>query len=216
MNARDDILARVRAARRDAAAGPDAVAAEAARLVPDLAAVRPSFADTDALARFAAKATSERVTATVEHLATAEALPAAVGAYLERNGLGETLAAALPPALMGLDWSELALVDRCDRNEAAALTYAEAAIAETGTLVFPSSPAVPTLFNFLPLHHLAVVRRDDIVPYMEDVWQRFVGRALPRSLNLITGTSGTADIEGQNIRGAHGPRFLHIYVLDAG
>ena len=95
-----------------------------------------------------------------------------------------------------------------------ALTFAEAAVAETGTLVFASSPAAPTLFNFLALHHLAVVRADDVVPYMEDVWPRFAHHTAPRSLNLVTGTSGTADIEGQNIRGAHGPRYLHIYILD--
>ncbi len=106
------------------------------------------------------------------------------------------------------------LADRIGPNETVALTYADAAVAETGTLVFASSPTVPSLFNFLPLHHLAIVRADDVVPYMEDVWQRVAPAPLPRSLNLVTGTSGTADIEGQNIRGAHGPRHLHIYVLD--
>jgi len=34
-----------------------------------------------------------------------------------------------------------------------------------------------------------------------------------RSLNIITGTSGTADIEAKNVRGAHGPRFMHIYCI---
>jgi L-lactate dehydrogenase complex protein LldG len=213
VSARADILARVRKALGGERADAAAIQAEAATLVGDLGAIRPAVDDRDALRRFTEKATSERVTATVERV-PAEALPARVGAYLAERGLAASVAAALPPALAGLDWGEIELKDTIGANEAVALTFAEVAVAETGTLVFASSPAAPTLFNFLPLHHLAVVRADDVVPYLEDVWQRFAHRPAPRSLNLVTGTSGTADIEGQNIRGAHGPRYLHIYVLD--
>jgi L-lactate dehydrogenase complex protein LldG len=214
MSARDDVLARVRAALGGARASAADIRAEADRLTGDLEAIRPAVDDRQVVQRFAAKATSERVAATVEHVALAEELPARVRAYLDAKGLAPVLAAALPPALAGLDWAGLTLEDEIDRNEAVALTWADAALAETGTLVFASAPTAPTLFNFLPLHHLAVVRTDDVVAYMEDVWQRFTHQPLPRSLNLVTGTSGTADIEGQNIRGAHGPRHLHIYLLD--
>jgi L-lactate dehydrogenase complex protein LldG len=214
MSARDDVLARVRRALGGGRADPAVIRAEADALVGDLAAIRPAVGDTGALARFTEKATSERVTATVEQVPAPEALPARVRAYLDAHGLAPELAAALPPVLAGLDWRGLALTDAIAPNETVALTYADAAVAETGTLVFASSPTVPTLFNFLPLHHLAVVRAEDVLPYMEDVWQRFPPGRLPRSLNLVTGTSGTADIEGQNIRGAHGPRHLHILVLE--
>jgi L-lactate dehydrogenase complex protein LldG len=213
VSARDEVLARVRRALGRERADPAAVRAEAETLVGDLAAIRPGVGDGDALARFTEKATSERVTATVERVG-ADALPARVRAYLDERGLEPRVAAALPPALAGLEWHGVELADTIGPNEPVALTFAEAAVAETGTLVFASSPAAPTLFNFLALHHLAVVRADDVVPYMEDVWPRFAEGAAPRSLNLVTGTSGTADIEGQNIRGAHGPRHLHIYLLD--
>jgi L-lactate dehydrogenase complex protein LldG len=213
MSARDEVLARVRAALGGERADAAAIRAEADALVGDLAAIRPAVDDRDTLARFTEKATSERVTATVERVA-ADDLPTRVGAYLATHALEPRVAAALPPALAGLDWHGVELADAIGPNEPAALTWAEAAVAETGTLVFASAPNMPTLFNFLPLHHLAVVRAEDVVPFMEDVWQRFAHRAAPRSLNLVTGTSGTADIEGQNIRGAHGPRYLHIYVLD--
>lgn len=213
MSGRDTVLGRVRAALGGVRADAAAIAAEAAALVPDAAAVRPDFGGELPLDRFVAKATSEKVTATVERVATGE-LPAAVRRYLDANGLEPTVACALPPELRGLDWAGIDLKDEIDRNEPVAVTFAAAAVAETGTLVFPSSAAVPALFNFLPLHHLAVVRAADVLPYLEDVWQRFDGQGLPRTLALVTGTSGTADIEGKNVRGAHGPRFLRIFILD--
>ncbi|MGF1562598.1 MAG: lactate utilization protein C, partial [Geminicoccaceae bacterium] len=88
-------------------------------------------------------------------------------------------------------------------------------IAETGTLVFHSGPHSPVLHSFLPLHHLIAVRADAMLRTMEDYWDivRDSGMAHPRNINLITGTSGTADIEAKNIRGAHGPRFMHIYLI---
>ncbi|TVQ33547.1 MAG: hypothetical protein EA356_12085 [Geminicoccaceae bacterium] len=210
------ILGRVRQALGGERASADAIGREAAALIPDLAAVRPSFEGEAVLDRFLAKATSEKVTATAERL-VARDLPTAVQRYVESNQLASEIACALPAELMTLDWSAFTLKHVIDRNEPVALTFAEAGIAETGTLVFPSSPMVPTLFNFLPLHHLVVLRARSIVPYMEDVWRRFDTAPLPRSLNLVTGTSGTADIEGKNVRGAHGPRFMRIFLLeDAG
>ena len=40
------------------------------------------------------------------------------------------------------------------------------------------------------------------------------GQPMPRNLNLITGASGTTDIEGSYVSGAHGPGYLHIVVVD--
>ena len=37
----------------------------------------------------------------------------------------------------------------------------------------------------------------------------------PRNLNLVTGASGTTDIEGAYVRGAHGPRSLHVVLVGA-
>ena len=36
----------------------------------------------------------------------------------------------------------------------------------------------------------------------------------PRNVILITGASGTTDIEGSYVRGAHGPGFLHVVLLE--
>jgi L-lactate dehydrogenase complex protein LldG len=92
----------------------------------------------------------------------------------------------------------------------AALALATAAVAETGSLVLDTAPTAPMLPNFLALHHLVVVRTETLVAHLEDVpapthW--------PRARYWVTGVSGTTDIEGQYVRGAHGPRFLHVVLL---
>ena len=39
---------------------------------------------------------------------------------------------------------------------------------------------------------------------------------MPRTVNLITGPSRTADIEQTITLGAHGPRRLHIVIVEGG
>ena len=86
-------------------------------------------------------------------------------------------------------------------------------IAETGSLVFHSGPDTPILLNFLPLHHIVALRAGTILAYLED-YAAAAGPA-PRNAVLITGVSGTTDIEGSYVRGAHGPRFLHVVMIGA-
>jgi len=50
----------------------------------------------------------------------------------------------------------------------------------------------------------------------EEGWDRLravCGERLPRSVNLITGPSRSADIEQKLQLGAHGPRRLVIYLV---
>ena len=95
------------------------------------------------------------------------------------------------------------------------MSIADWAIAETGSAVFLSGPEMPVLLNFLPLYHVVVIEAARILPYIEDLWDamRDAGIAMPRNINIITGTSGTADIEAINIRGAHGPRHMRIILV---
>ena len=93
-----------------------------------------------------------------------------------------------------------------------------AGIAETGTLVTASGPDHPVTLNLLPDTHVVVLREADIVSGYEDVWDRLRTRfgkdRMPRTVNTITGPSRTADIEQKIEMGAHGPRRLHILVID--
>jgi L-lactate dehydrogenase complex protein LldG len=210
---RDAILAKIDRANEGRGASDVAPDAEALILSPDR--YRADFPTDDLYARFVAKATSETVTATVEDLGSLADLPTAVRAYAQAKSTGGRIALQPRAALLELDWKGFETASEAGMNEPLAVTFADAAIAETGSLVFQTAEDAPVLLNFLPLHHLVVLRKKNIMPYMEDVFEHFGtdASAQKRSLNIITGTSGTADIEAKNVRGAHGPRFMHIFCL---
>lgn len=208
--ARRRIMARIAEARGAPLPTPEAIGAERAALVPEASATQPTFAEQDTLTRFEAMATSERLTATVAHIGSLADVPGAVAAYLAENGLPAE--AAIAPVLADLDWSGVEASTAITPTQPVAVTLAEGGVAETGSLIFRSRPETPMLHNFLGLHHIAVVRKDRIGRYLESVFGPDAP-ALPRIMTLVTGTSGTADIEAVNIRGAHGPRYLHILLV---
>jgi L-lactate dehydrogenase complex protein LldG len=103
--------------------------------------------------------------------------------------------------------------------DATTVTPAFAAIAETGTLLLRSGPDTPTTLNFLPDTHIVILRADQVVAAYEDGWDRLRAvrgllNDLPRVVNFITGPSRTADIEQQIVQGMHGPRRLHIVLVE--
>ncbi len=104
-----------------------------------------------------------------------------------------------------------------DGSDIVGVSHAECGIVETGTLALMSGPDNPTTLNFLPENHVVVLREKDVVDHYEDIWprlrKRFGERKMPRTLNLITGPSRSADIEQTLILGAHGPVRLHILLI---
>ncbi len=99
-----------------------------------------------------------------------------------------------------------------------ALSHAFAAIAETGTLALVSGAENPTTLNFLPDNHIVVVSAGDLAGSTEEAIDKLRVRygkdGMPRTLNLITGPSRSADIEQTLILGAHGPRKLHVIIVE--
>jgi L-lactate dehydrogenase complex protein LldG len=60
-----------------------------------------------------------------------------------------------------------------------------------------------------------VLRADQVLPHYEEGWSRLRARGpMPRTVNFITGPSRTGDIEQRIQLGAHGPRRLHIVLVD--
>jgi L-lactate dehydrogenase complex protein LldG len=87
-----------------------------------------------------------------------------------------------------------------------------------------SGPESPTRNNFLPDTHIVVMRGSQVVASYEEGWTRLRrrgergdgGSTMPRTVNFITGPSRTGDIEQRIELGAHGPRRLHIVLIEDG
>ena len=159
-------------------------------------------------------------TATVEELSDSSELPAAIGRWLERNKLPKHIVVSPHPKLTTMDWQTSGLESRQglpEPEDLTGVTTVFAGIAETGTLCVCSSTQHPYSLNLLPDNHIAIVERSRIVGCYEECWDLLreeMGRGImPRTLLWITGPSMTGDIEQTLMRGAHGPRRLHILVI---
>jgi L-lactate dehydrogenase complex protein LldG len=167
-------------------------------------------------------AMAEEVQATVARVGSPAAVPEAVARYLAAENLPAELVMAPDPSLDDVPWSAWPLLQirrgTAEAEDRVSLTPCHAAIAETGTLMLISGAQTPTTLNFLPETHIVVVRRDQVVATYEDGWDRLRARkteeALPRAVNFVTGPSRTADIEQHIELGAHGPRRLHIVLVE--
>ena len=213
MSARETILNAVRSGLGNTAVDPAAVRRDADALLQDLPSIRPALLADGLVDAFIARVTSPKVAATAERIASASELPAAVGRYLETFGLPAVVALQPAAPLQDLDWSGFELHDKVAPDEMIAIGVARWGIAETGSLVFHSGADTPILANFLPLHHLVMVRADTILPFLDDYAAATAGQRPPRNVNIVTGPSGTTDIEGSLVLGAHGPRFLHVVIV---
>ena len=217
MSDRSSILGAIRAATRAPDLPPSEIASEAAALVAEPAAIQPHFGGVSLVERFVAKATSERVTASIARVGAMSEVPATVAHYLSQHQQPMQIAVQPTLRLAQLDWAGLERMDDVADDGGVAVTLAEYGIAETGSVVFRSNPDASVLLNFLPLFHIVVLEANRILAYPEDLWPHLGGADAPqsRALTLVTGTSGTADIEAINVRGAHGPRSMHIVLVSA-
>jgi L-lactate dehydrogenase complex protein LldG len=213
MSARDRIFAAIRAARPSAAQG-QAILAEASRLLEAPEAIRPMLPIADPVEAFAARVVSTHVGATLARIPALAELPAAVAQYLAGQGLPKAIGLQPDPVLNRLDWRDFTLEELLHPDLRVGVGIARNGIAETGSLVFRSGSDTAVLGHFFPYHHIAAVRAATIVAYLDDYAR--LAAPMPRNLNLITGASGTTDIEGQLVKGAHGPRHLHIILIEDG
>jgi L-lactate dehydrogenase complex protein LldG len=191
------------------------VTAHGRNLVPERATVPDHRGRIDLFVAMA-----EDVQATVTRVSSLDEVPQTVARYLAEQNLPAELLLAPDPFLDQIPWDVRPLLKirrgRAGAEDAVSLTPCFAAIAETGTLMLVSGAQTPTTLNFLPDTHIVVVRGDQVVATYEDGWDRLRTRgALARLVNFITGPSRTGDIEQRIELGAHGPRRLHIVMVEA-
>src|SRR5437879_5896522 len=103
------------------------------------------------------------------------------------------------------------------------ITGGNALIAETGTLLLVTNEGNADLATSVPPVHIAVVGIEKIVPTLDDAMaivkllaRSGTGQKITTYTQLITGPSRSADIELKTQIGVHGPKELHIVLLDNG
>ncbi|MGB2932068.1 MAG: lactate utilization protein [Methyloceanibacter sp.] len=158
--------------------------------------------------------------ASVTHAATPEDAVRAIADDLRAHDLPLCLRLGDDAVLAALPWEAVAVERRfgpAQSDDRAALSRAITAAAETGTLFLVSGADNPTTLAFLPESHTILVGAGDIAGCYEEGFDRlraiYGEGALPRTVNLISGPSRTADIEQTIVRGAHGPKRLHVVIL---
>ena len=197
MSARDEILGRVRSALAQADRSPVAVPATH----------RGRVQEGDLVELFVERVEDYRATVT-------RCVDSEVGATVA-GLLPEGTSVVLAP---GLEWSVPgAAVDsgltavQLD-SVGAVVTGATLGIAETGTLVLTHGPGEGRrLLSLVPDVHVCVVRASQVVADVPAA----IGVLDPqRPQTWISGPSATSDIELNRVEGVHGPRTLHVVIVD--
>ena len=217
--ARDEVLARIRAALGTSAPGTSAPAsapagqALSADPVPRGYRTRGDLGTAQLLDLLAERLRDYGCT--VRRTAPGQ-LMTAVGEALRQRGAGRVV---VPPGLdlTGLpDGTEIVADDglspaALDATDGV-ITAAAVAIAETGTIVLDGSPDQGRrALSLVPDYHLCLVRADQVVGLVPEALARLDPG---RPLTCISGPSATSDIELDRVEGVHGPRALDVILVD--
>lgn len=201
MNARDEILQRVRHALSD--------------VIDDVEIPRDyrRAIDGDALEQFCEIVSDYQ--ATVRRVG-ADSVGTTADSVLRERGIRKLAV----PADLPDEWTPTAVeVVRDDGHLTSAdldaidgaLTGAALAIAQTGTIVLDAAEHQGRrMLTLVPDYHLCVVRADQVV---SSVPEAVAALDPTRPITLISGPSATSDIELDRVEGVHGPRTLDVLLV---
>lgn len=207
-DAREDVLARIRAALSDRpAARPvprDYHRTSASGVADNREQLIDRLRDYKALVRTSARAS------------IGDAVAAAVAARGTRTlvvpaGLDEHWLASVDGVELRRDTAEHPLgADELNELDGT-LTASTVTIAQTGTIVLDGSAGEGRrVLSLVPDYHLCVVLPETVVGTVPEALARLDGT---RAQTWISGPSATSDIELQRVEGVHGPRSLEVIVV---
>ena len=156
---------------------------------------------------------------TVTQINSEDHIPKAVKEYIDSQ--------KLPHKIYGwqqfktLNWAQanIEFIDQyIDKNTPVegtiGLTGTTYAIADTGTLLMQSHPQTPLQTSLLPESHIAIVYQQQIYATLPEILSNQLINSEENSQTvLISGPSRTADIEQTLVLGAHGPKYVHLIVV---
>ena len=197
MGAREEILARVRAAGVPAVAAT--VSEHRAPRLGDVELFVDRLVDYKANVVVCGEAEVGRVVAEVLSDTATVVVPDGVPAtWLER--------------FRGTIADEPVEVADLDLPGVSVLTACAVAIAQTGTLILDAGPGQGRrVLTLVPDHHVCVVRKRQIVDDVPDALAALENPVRP--LTLVSGPSATSDIELNRVEGVHGPRRLDVVII---
>lgn len=210
MNARAEILDRIRSALRDAPAVAEVP--RDYRRASGLGEQELIELLTDRLLDYKANVFVEDAAAVPRRLAT---LLEGTGRYAVPHGLDQSLFAEADADDAGsrrvadvpghrLSVEELDGVD-------AVVTGSAAAVAETGTIILDAGPDQGRrVISLVPDRHICIVRAGDITAILPEALRRLDAT---RAQTWISGPSATSDIELERVEGVHGPRTLDVVIV---
>lgn len=208
---RTNILSRIQKALREKIATETISEAFQRLTAEELIPVQPQLSSN--LEKDFTRAASDSA-AQVHRINSLADLPAWIAEHAAQLDTQPPLAVA-PELAARFQFPDFDQVEDCIAPNTWGLTLAHSGIAETGTIVSVSRDC-PSGLLFLAERLIIVLDRETIVAYQEDVWellrQRFGGR-MPRTVNLITGPSRTADVEQEIQIGAHGPKWVDYVIF---
>jgi len=108
-------------------------------------------------------------------------------------------------------------------NADVGITGANVVSAKTGTLFIIENEGNARFVSNAPPVHIAITGIEKVVPTLSDAFKVVqtlppyaTGVLISAYVSLVTGPSKTADIEKTIVYGAHGPKELHVVLLDNG
>jgi L-lactate dehydrogenase complex protein LldG len=221
VTARDAMLARIRSktAKADDDARRAAVDARLAAHPRNLIPERGQGDDEHRLRVFTEM--MQAVGGSVEILDDINDVPHAVADYLRNSNLPAHVRRGSDPVLATLPWHRGGTLEmaegRAEEQDRASITRAFAGIAESGTIIQVSGPENPTTLNFLPEVHIVMLEMGSLFASYEEAWTKLRQQSgegvMPRTVNMISGPSRTADIEQTIVRPAHGPKNMHVIIV---